>query len=311
MSTRTPESKKTLLTVINAFVTAATLFLCMQCMSEIFDDKDASILFGVLYFTLGASYFLRSGLRRTDAQKKTALFYKISAFIFVICGISFMAFGLNNDTILFGGTIYFVFIIINRILVMVKAKKYRIIKITWGVILIIVMAVLYILLLTTCVADTSELKDVTPVLLRLAQASIITIPIMLRALGHIIALSFLRINIAALKKIIQKTFAVEILFGLLMLIIAFSFILRLFDPGFDGRSYGDALWYCFAIVTTIGFGDITATSTVGRILSVILGIYGIIVVALITSIIVNFYSEVKSDPDDEPETEDEDDELLT
>ena len=311
MSTRTPESKKTLLTVINAFVTAATLFLCMQCMSEIFDDKDASILFGVLYFTLGASYFLRSGLRRTDAQKKTALFYKISAFIFVICGISFMAFGLNNDTILFGGTIYFVFIIINRILVMVKAKKYRIIKITWGVILIIVMAVLYILLLTTCVADTSELKDVTPVLLRLAQASIITIPIMLRALGHIIALSFLRINIAALKKIIQKTFAVEILFGLLMLIIAFSFILRLFDPGFNGRSYGDALWYCFAIVTTIGFGDITATSTVGRILSVILGIYGIIVVALITSIIVNFYSEVKSDPDDEPETEDEDDELLT
>ena len=311
MSTRTPESKKTLLTVINAFVTAATLLLCMQCMSEIFDDKDASILFGVLYFTLGASYFLRSGLRRTDAQKKTALFYKISAFIFVICGISFMAFGLNNDTILFGGTIYFVFIIINRILVMVKAKKYRIIKITWGVILIIVMAVLYILLLTTCVADTSELKDVTPVLLRLAQASIITIPIMLRALGHIIALSFLRINIAALKKIIQKTFAVEILFGLLMLIIAFSFILRLFDPGFDGRSYGDALWYCFAIVTTIGFGDITATSTVGRILSVILGIYGIIVVALITSIIVNFYSEVKSDPDDEPETEDEDDELLT
>jgi succinate dehydrogenase/fumarate reductase cytochrome b subunit len=32
-----------------------------------------------------------------------------------------------------------------------------------------------------------------------------------------------------------------------------------------------------------------------RLLSVILGIYGIIVVSLVTSIIVNFYSEVKTD----------------
>lgn len=38
----------------------------------------------------------------------------------------------------------------------------------------------------------------------------------------------------------------------------------------------------------------------GRFLSVILGIYGIIVVALITSVIVNFYNEVKDEPDDAP-----------
>ena len=39
----------------------------------------------------------------------------------------------------------------------------------------------------------------------------------------------------------------------------------------------------------------------------ILGIYGIIVVALITSIIVNFYSEIKSDNDDEEEDNSESD----
>jgi hypothetical protein len=44
-------------------------------------------------------------------------------------------------------------------------------------------------------------------------------------------------------------------------------------------------------VTTIGFGDLTAVTDFGRILSVILGAYGIVVVALITSIIVNFYGE--------------------
>jgi hypothetical protein len=41
----------------------------------------------------------------------------------------------------------------------------------------------------------------------------------------------------------------------------------------------------------------SATSLEGRIISVILGAYGIVVVALITSIIVNFYGEMKSDED--------------
>ena len=63
-------------------------------------------------------------------------------------------------------------------------------------------------------------------------------------------------------------------------------------------------------MTTIGFGDMTATSAIGRILTVIMGVYGIIVVALITSIIVNFYGEMKKSrgaeepaPEAEPETE--------
>ena len=37
----------------------------------------------------------------------------------------------------------------------------------------------------------------------------------------------------------------------------------------------------------------SATSLEGRIISVILGAYGIVVVALVTSIIVNIYGEMK------------------
>ena len=67
--------------------------------------------------------------------------------------------------------------------------------------------------------------------------------------------------------------------------------------------FPDALWYTFAVVTTIGFGDFTATTLVGRVLTVILGIYGIVVVAVITSIIVNFYNETAG-KDDKKELKD-------
>ncbi|MBR1559439.1 MAG: two pore domain potassium channel family protein [Clostridia bacterium] len=94
-----------------------------------------------------------------------------------------------------------------------------------------------------------------------------------------------------MREIVRKTYAVEIIAGLLVMMVAFSNVLTFTDDAFS--SFWDALWYCFAIVTTIGFGDLTPATGTGRFLSVILGIYGIVVVALITSIIVNFYGEMK------------------
>ena len=107
------------------------------------------------------------------------------------------------------------------------------------------------------------------------------------------------------QNIVRRTYAAEILFGLLMLILSSSWILTFMEEGI--ATYKDALWYCFALVTTIGFGDITAVTDLGRTISVVLGIYGIIVVALITSIIVNFYGEIKKTrPGEETEAENAD-----
>ena len=103
----------------------------------------------------------------------------------------------------------------------------------------------------------------------------------------IITLSNLKLN--TFFSVILKTFALEILLGLLALIVGASLILMRVEP--DMADFPDALWYCFAVVTTIGFGDFYAVTPVGRIITVILGIYGIVVVAVITSIIVNFYNE--------------------
>jgi len=128
----------------------------------------------------------------------------------------------------------------------------------------------------------------------------LTVP---RIFYYIAQIVFSRIKMDVLRKIVRKTYAAEILFGMLLLMIAFSIVLPQFDPGIP--SFEDALWYCFAIATTIGFGDFTAATLPGRAISVVLGLYGIIVVALITSIIVNFYNETKNteDPDDTEEME--------
>ena len=117
-----------------------------------------------------------------------------------------------------------------------------------------------------------------------------------QSVAHVGTIAFARIDMPTLKKIIRKTYAAEILFGIVLLIVAFSLVLPHFEEGIP--TFNDALWYCFAIVTTIGFGDFSAVTPIGRLLSVILGLYGIIVVALITSIIVNFYGEMKSVDDD-------------
>lgn len=111
---------------------------------------------------------------------------------------------------------------------------------------------------------------------------------------------FAQLKVRVLFKIIVSTFSLEILFGLLTMIVCFSLILPSVEGHVEGsaiKTFPDALWYCFAVVTTIGFGDMVAQSVIGRILTVILGIYGLITVAVITSIIVNFYNETSGKRD--------------
>lgn len=93
-----------------------------------------------------------------------------------------------------------------------------------------------------------------------------------------------------ISNIIKKSLVKEIGLGLVILIVLCSVYFTVVEPNIT--SYVDALWYSFSVITTIGFGDVSVVTTLGRILSVILGIAGIVVVALFTSFIVNFYNEM-------------------
>ena len=104
----------------------------------------------------------------------------------------------------------------------------------------------------------------------------------------------LKLNI--FHKIIKKSLINEILMSLAILAILCSVYFTVVEPNIT--SYVDALWFSFSVITTIGFGDVTVTTTFGRILSVLLGFSGIIVVAVVTSFIVNFYNEMNKKRDE-------------
>ena len=103
---------------------------------------------------------------------------------------------------------------------------------------------------------------------------------------------------------IREELALKIIMGLLVLVTLCSIYFTLVEPGMT--SFADSLWYSFSVITTIGFGDVTVTTTFGRILSVILGIYGIVVVGLVTSIIVTLYNDKTKKKDEDKSKEEKD-----
>ncbi len=61
-----------------------------------------------------------------------------------------------------------------------------------------------------------------------------------------------------------------------------TLLLWLVDPSL--KTYMDALWYGFMLVTTVGFGDLTATNLISRLISVFLGLYGVLAIGFICGV---------------------------
>lgn len=68
-----------------------------------------------------------------------------------------------------------------------------------------------------------------------------------------------------------------------------AFVLLLIEP--QVTSYGDGLWFCFVSFSTVGFGDITAVTPLGRIIIVFITIYAMIVLAMVPGVVVSYYNE--------------------
>jgi hypothetical protein len=244
------------------------------------------------FVLLSLTTFLRATARRYRNQipERRRLDF-IFAGLFLACAVAIFIWP-TVSVMTIAGIVFMASLIPSRVLSILRNRK-------WYNIL---LNVAFILLVIFSIWDLWSEEES-----RLFFVVVVMLLIAFRSLIRIMSVTFARLRLDLLRDIVRKTYAAEIIFGLLLLIASFSFVLLYTDrASFDGQ-YTNALWYCFAVVTTIGFGDMTAVSAIGRILSVILGIYGIVVVALITSIIVNFYGEMKKagNEEEDPETETE------
>ncbi len=93
-----------------------------------------------------------------------------------------------------------------------------------------------------------------------------------------------------LRKILNRTHADKMLISFFIFLLLDAVLIYFTEPSFE--TYGDALWYCYAVITTIGFGDLVVTTAIGKFFTIILSIYAIIVIGIVTGIIVNFYTEI-------------------
>ena len=78
-------------------------------------------------------------------------------------------------------------------------------------------------------------------------------------------------------------------FYAIVFIIA-ALILWLAEPSIFG--FTDSLWYCFAVATTVGFGDFAAATHIGRIVTVILSLYSIGAVAIFTAVLTSYFLDL-------------------
>ena len=93
-----------------------------------------------------------------------------------------------------------------------------------------------------------------------------------------------------LKEVLVRTTADKILIAYVVFVLVSALGILIVEPNID--KYGDALWYCYAVVSTTGFGDVIVVTAFAKIISVLVTVYSTIVIAIVTGVVVNFYTEV-------------------
>ena len=92
-----------------------------------------------------------------------------------------------------------------------------------------------------------------------------------------------------LRRLFKITGADKIFCSYLVFFILVAIVIVLVEP--DINRLGDSIWYCFVASTTIGFGDIYATTTLGRCITILVSLCGIFVFAMMTGVVVSYYME--------------------
>ena len=74
-----------------------------------------------------------------------------------------------------------------------------------------------------------------------------------------------------------------ILAALMFFIFLFGYLFYVSEP--DVRNLGDGIWWALVTITTVGYGDITPVTTLGRVVASSLMLLGLGLIATITAIV--------------------------
>ena len=88
----------------------------------------------------------------------------------------------------------------------------------------------------------------------------------------------------------NKTIALFIASGLIILlgtIVMYNVESQV--PNSKIKTLLDALWWCVATVTTVGYGDIVPVSNIGRVVALFYMFFGISMIAILLSVITNTF----------------------
>ncbi len=89
--------------------------------------------------------------------------------------------------------------------------------------------------------------------------------------------------------ILKHTGAIHIFWSFLVFLCIAALVLTLIEP--DINNFGEGVWYCFVAATTVGFGDVYAVTLIGRIITIVLVLYGIMVTAMVPGVVFTYYME--------------------
>ncbi|MBQ6442690.1 MAG: two pore domain potassium channel family protein [Lachnospiraceae bacterium] len=97
-------------------------------------------------------------------------------------------------------------------------------------------------------------------------------------------------NLRTLYRIMKQTSGIQIFTYYMVFVFLSALLILLVEP--EITNYTDALWYCYAVISTAGFGDIVVHTILAKLISVVVTVYSLVVIAILTGIVVNFYNEI-------------------
>ena len=89
--------------------------------------------------------------------------------------------------------------------------------------------------------------------------------------------------------LLNHTGTIKVFFAYVIVLCIGAVLTWIFEP--QVQSLWDGFWFCFVASTTIGFGDITAVTVIGRLVVIFVTLCGILTVAMVPGVVVAYYTE--------------------